>query len=166
MQGFLWKLPVLRGLSPVRKGFAEGIAAIAVGSVFGAFGLAYVASRPTEGLLRSLAEIGATLLIAYAIEVSWIVRASSNSRALDERESRLGAFIGIGAAALTGIALALGLAERASVHHLIFLDEIAFGWVAVSFVALGAVVVLQPLFTHEWLDDDARVSTGREKHLS
>lgn len=163
MQGFFWRLPVLRGLSPLRKGFAEGLAVIAFGSAIGAVSLAFIASQPTEGLLRSLAEIGATLLIAYVIEVSWIVRASSPARALNERENRLGAFIGIGAAALFGIALALGLAERAKAHHWTSLDEVAFAWVTVSFLVLGVAVVLQPLITHEWLDDDARVPPGREE---
>lgn len=163
MQRVLWKLPVLRSLNPVRKGFAEGLAAIAAGSLFAVFGLTVIASKPTDDLLRSLAEVGATFLIAYVIEVSWIVKTSSTARALDERESRLGTFIGIGAAALFGIALALGLAERARVHHWNFFDEIGFAWVAVSLVALGAVVVLQPLLTHEWLNDGARISSSREE---
>jgi hypothetical protein len=32
--------------------------------------------QPTDSVLQSLAQIGATLLIAYAVETSWAVKAS------------------------------------------------------------------------------------------
>jgi hypothetical protein len=152
VQGFLWKLPVLRGLSPVRKGLAEAACLVTGVSLMTAAGLGFVAPRPSDSLLRSLAEIGAALLIAYAIEISWLVRAS-RARPLAEREARLGVFVGLGAAGLLGIALALAIAEPASEHHWTRLDEIAFAWAIVSLGMLGLVVVLQPLITHEWLDE-------------
>lgn len=152
MQGFIWKLPLLRDLDPVRRGLGEaGFLVVGTSLIFMA-GLHLAASRPSDDLLRSLAEIGATLLIAYVIEISWLVRAS-RGRPLDEREKRLGFFVGLGAAGLLGIALALAVAEPAGAHHWNQPDEIAFAWAVVSLGILGLTVILQPLLTHEWLDE-------------
>jgi hypothetical protein len=105
--------------------------------------------------LSDLGQIGAALLIAYAIATSWLMRAS-RSRPIDERENRLGALVGVGGGGLFGIILALALSERANVDHWIWLDQAAFGWVAASLVCLGVMVVLQPLVVHDWIDEEHR----------
>lgn len=156
MRWLWWNLPVLRDLTPMWRGFWEAVLLIAFVTLPACIILQVAAPDPSAGTLRSLAEIGATLLIAYVVETSWIVQAS-RARALDERESRLGALVGIGASGLVGIVFALALAERASVHHWIWLDEIAFAWVVASLGMFGVTVVLQPLLIHEWMDDDKRV---------
>lgn len=146
-------MPVLRDLTPMRRGFWEAVQLIAFLSVAVWFFLRWAAPKPSPEFLRSLAAIGGTLLIAYVVETSWIVKAS-RARDLDERESRLGTLVGFGAAGLVGIALALAISERASVHHWIWLDEIAFAWAVASLGMFGITVVLQPLLIHEWMDDE------------
>jgi hypothetical protein len=111
------------------------------------------ADEPSPELLETLGQIGATLLIAYVLEVSWLVKAS-RKRPLEERENRLGAFLGIGAAGLISIAIALLLAGRADHGDWKWWDELGLGFVVGPLLMAGIVVALQPLLTHEWLDDE------------
>jgi MFS family permease len=141
----------------MRRGLTEGVGVILMLAAISWFVLSTVAPDPSAGLLRGLAEIGATLLIAYVLETSWIVRAS-RARPLEEREDRLGALLGIGAGALVGICLALALAERAAVHHWIWLDELCFGLVIGPLLMVAFTVVMQPLIIHEWMDEDEQTA--------
>jgi hypothetical protein len=155
MQGFWWKLPYLRGLTPRGRGYWEAgflISGLAI-LIWAVFQMLSV--DPSPELLRSLAEIGATLLIAYVIEVSWLVRAS-RARRLEERESRLGALTGVGYAGLLGIGVSLALSGQVAAHHWVWLDGIGFGFAVGSLAMLGITVVMQPMLTHEWMDDDKR----------
>jgi hypothetical protein len=158
MRRFWWKLPYLRGLTPLQRGYWEAglvVSGLAI-LLWVAFEMWSV--DPTPGVLSSLAEIGATLLIAYVIEISWLVRAS-RTRRLEERESRLGALTGVGYAGLLGIGASLALSERATAHHWTWLDGLGFGFAVGSLAMLGLMVVMQPMLTHEWMDDDKRAQS-------
>jgi hypothetical protein len=155
MSDFWWKLPVLRGLSPHRKGVVEGASVVFLASLGFAVFVAALSVRPDADTLRSAAEICATLLIAYAIEVSWLIRASRR-RDIEERESRLGAFTAVGAAAALAVLLSLVLSDRVEAGHWILVDDFGLGWVIASLILLGTIVVMQPWVTHEWMyEDDA-----------
>ncbi len=151
MQGYWLRIANRIGLTPLQRGLAEG------GGVVGCFGLAvlllvaFADPRPSAGLLENLAQVGATLLIAYVVEISWLVKAARSTSA-EERENRLGAFVGVGASGLIGIGLALALVERASIGQWSGLNDLEFGWVVGSLSTLGIVVVLQPILVHEWMD--------------
>ena len=112
------------------------------------------AVHPTAGTLESAAQISATLLIAYAVETSWLIRASRH-RPSSEREARLGSLTAVGLAAGLGILFSLALADRVQAHHWIWLDFLGLGWVVGSIFFLGSFVVLQPWVTHEWMYEDA-----------
>jgi hypothetical protein len=99
-------------------------------------------------MLRDLAQIGATLFVAYAVEVSWLEKVSPVQTAA--RERWIGIVLGVGACGLLGIIVSLGLAERAAVGHWAWLDEIAFAGVSASLGLLAMVVALCPLLVHEW----------------
>ena len=103
--------------------------------------------RPTEGVLLTVAQVGATLLIAYAVETSWAVKSAS---ALSSSPRWMGFVIGTGAAGLGGIALALALSERLVAGHWAWIDELLFGWVAGSLTVLGCLVVSLPDLTASW----------------
>jgi hypothetical protein len=151
---------MLRRWSSIRKGAAETVGVITIGTVAATPLFASWVKRPSPGLLQTMGQIGATLLIAYVLEISWLVKAS-RERPLEERENRLGAFVGVGFAGLLGIAFSLALAERTSLDHWIWLDALGFSWVALSLCLLGCMVVMQPLVTHEWMDDeDAEAESG------
>jgi hypothetical protein len=74
----------------------------------------------------------------------------------------MGFIMGIGAAGLGGIALALALSERVVADHWIWIDKLLFGWVAGSLTILGCLIVSLPDLTDSWarkirrgtLDDD------------
>lgn len=121
----------------------------------------HVASvKPTRGGLQSAAQIGATLLIAYAVETSWVVK-SSNARG-SKHEWWLGFVMGIGAAGLCGIGLALALSERLASDDWLWTDELLLGWVTASLAVLGCLIVSLPDLADNWshrirrgeLDDD------------
>jgi hypothetical protein len=155
MSDFWWKLPILRGLSPIWKGAADGVSAVVIAGLAATVAVTFGSVRPSAGTLRSASEICATLLIAYAIEVSWLIRASRR-RDLEERESRLGAFTAVGAAAALAVLFSLILADRLEAGHWILIDDFGLGWVVASLFMLGIMVVMQPWMTHEWMyEDDA-----------
>lgn len=157
MAGFQGKLPVLRGLSPFRTGLADGAASAGLVTAFFGVTMNLASLRPTPDMLQAAGQIGATLLVAYAIEISWLMRASRR-RSLEEREVRLGAFTAIGAAAALGIAFSLVLTGRAEAGNWTAVDGLGAGWVAASLIWLGVLVVMQPWVTHEWMyEDDASV---------
>jgi hypothetical protein len=89
MLRFWWKLPYLRELTPRGRGYWEA-GFLIFGVAICVWGLVWSLSvDPTPRILSTLAEIGATLLIAYVIEMSWLVRAS-RGRKLEERKADLG----------------------------------------------------------------------------
>lgn len=150
----------MRGLSPMGRGLAEVIVALCGVALLVWPWMRAVTGDLSPELLRSLAEVNAALLIAYAVEVSWIARAARRRPRVD-REHRLGGFVGIGAGGLFAVLLALLLAERALDGHWGSVEELGFSLTVAALAALGAAVVLQPLVFHEW-SDEARCASSPE----
>lgn len=145
MKSFWWKLPVLRGLSPFSKGVLEAITATFACTVVSFFGLYQLFPEPDQ-TSAALAQVGATLLVAYAVQASWVLRASRKRG--PDRENWVGIAAGIGFCALIGILLALALAA----HHepLNWLEAFAFGWVVVANALLGGMIAFQPWAMYHW----------------
>jgi hypothetical protein len=159
MDGIWWKLPVLRELTMLRRGIVEAASTMIGLSVCLFIFLSFIAPpRPDEGLLEALAGIGSTLLIAYVVEVTWLVHASS-SRPLEEREKRLGALTGIAGSAFIGVGLAIALAARVHAGHWLLIDRLGFGFVLGTLLMAGIFVVMQPVLAHEWMDDPAGLNS-------
>lgn len=135
----------------MRKGSAVGVLAVCVLSLIEWWPLALLAKRPSPELLRSMAGIGATLLIVYAVEFSAALRSSR----LKERvqEIWVGAIVGGAATGMLGIVFALALAERAGVGHWIWIDALAFSFAASSLAILAIFVVVFPQLAYEWARD-------------
>jgi hypothetical protein len=144
----------LKDLNPSYVGFATTFS-IAVGNAFlGWYLFARVAERPSAELLRYMAAIGATFLIAYAVECSAPMR---ERRRLSRRQKNwVGNVTGAGAAGMLGIIVALALAERAEVGHWTSLDALFLSFAAGSLILLGFLVVFLPTVAYEWsqLDPD------------
>lgn len=138
MREFWWKLPVLRGLSPLRRGFVEAVWVIFLTSAVAGYGINQVFSDPAK-VSEPLAQIGATLLVAFAVQTGWVVQASRKRG--DDRENWVGMTAGIGSCALLGILVALCL----SVHTepLDLLEGFGFAWVVASVGFLGVWTALQ-----------------------
>lgn len=112
---------------------------------FLARGFAY----PTPELMREMAEIGAALLIAYAVEVAWMAeRLRSESDA--ERRDWLGAVVGIGLCGLLGVLTALLVAEHRAAGHRNYLDSFGLWWSALALGSLGVFVALYPVIVTRW----------------
>jgi hypothetical protein len=137
---------VLRGLSPMRRGLLTALALIASLTVSLVWMVDQIASEPSAGLCSSLAQVGATLLIAYAVEVAGFVKALR--RRDGEQEKWLGFVTGIGACGLAGIGVALTLGERTG--DLTMVQEIGFSWAIGAIGMLGVVVTSIPYLMYDW----------------
>jgi hypothetical protein len=105
------------------------------------------ASNPPESLFGDLAQVGATLLVAYAVEVSWILKISIR-RGRNEAHW-VGITTGLGVCGVIGVAFALVLSAH-GVAALSFAEELIFGWTAASLGMLGFLVALLPFSVYEW----------------
>jgi uncharacterized membrane protein YfcA len=145
MKGFWWKLPVLRRLSQISRGALEAVATTFGCTLLAFVGLFQLFPEP-DRTCALLAQIGATLLIAYAVQMSWVLQVSR--RRDSDRENWVGLATGIGVCALIGILMALALAD----HHesLNWLEAFAFGWVVVSNALLGIWIAFQPWAMYHW----------------
>lgn len=131
-------------LEPITKGLISALCSVALGSLgLYFFFLAVPAASPE--LLRTMALIGASLLLAYVVEAVWLV---TRVEVDDEYEEWLGFVTGVGVAGFLGVVFALLLSEHRAVGHSNFVDELGTAWAAISLLILGGVLVLQPLFAH------------------
>jgi hypothetical protein len=154
----MWDLVRRMAVNPRRKGFWLALGMNLILALLFWVMTAIASIQPTTDVLQSVAQIGATLLIAYAVEVSWAVKSPSG---LSGDQQWMGFVMGIGAAGLMGIGLALGLSERVA-DHWTWIDELLSGWVAGSLLVLGCLIVSMPDLTDSWarkirrgtLDDD------------
>ncbi|HEY5816475.1 MAG TPA: hypothetical protein VIS95_09095 [Solirubrobacterales bacterium] len=135
------RLPLLE---PISKGIANALFAVAAGSLGGYFFFSEI-PLPSPDLLRNLAMIGTTLLLAYVVEAVWLVQRVERD---DEFEEWLGFVTGAGIAGFLGVVFALLLSEHRLAGHANFIDRIGVAWVAISLLILGGVLVLQPLLAH------------------
>jgi hypothetical protein len=146
MKGLAWKLPVLRDFSPMCRGILESGAVTLSGALAFAYSSSGLISPPSEHFLENVAEIGATLLVADAVQIGWFLQ-NSRKRGAD-RENWVGIMAGLSACALIGITISLLLADHRG--SFTWFEQIGFGWVVVSLFLLGLLVAFQPLNTYEW----------------
>jgi hypothetical protein len=135
-------------MSPIWRGFGSTFAVIAFFGLCLFPSLSELANRPSPGPLRSIAQIGGTLLIAWTVQAALAVRVSHYRDAT--QESIVGSLIGSSACGFLGIVLMLGLSERAEVGHWVWVDRLVFALAASSLFFLGICVVLLAYFTYEW----------------
>jgi hypothetical protein len=131
-------MSVLRKLSPTRRGVVEAASTILGASVVAGYGINRLFSDPAA-VSGSLAQIGATLLVAYAVQVGWVIQNSRKRGA--SRENWAGATTGVGCSGLTGIVIALCLSTK---HSLNLLEELGFAWSVMSIGFLGLWIAVQP----------------------
>jgi hypothetical protein len=143
--------PSLDALEPTTKGVVLAFWSVLLASVGGAFFLAALPAA-SPGLLENLATIGAILVPAYVVEVTWLVPRMGSGI---EYEEWLGFVVGAGIAGLLGVAAALLLAEHRAAGHANFLGDIGLAWVVVSEAILAGVLVLQPLLADRFGGSDA-----------
>lgn len=139
-------------LEPLTKGILLSLISIA-GGALGVVFLTGTAPAPSPEFMRTLATIGATLVLAYVIEAVWL---STRVEIDDEYEEWLGFITGVGIAGLLGVATALLLSEHRAAGHDNALDDLGLAWSATSLVILGVALVLQPLLAYRFGGQDRR----------
>jgi hypothetical protein len=133
-------------LDPIWRGVAEAAAALVACAA--AFTLeTRLIPAPSPQLLLAIASLGTALLLAYVVEMAWLI---TRLRSASDYELRLGAFVGLGIGGLIGVVLALLLSAHNAAGHSNFLDDVGLAWVVSSLAVLGSLVVVQPLLVHEW----------------
>lgn len=141
----LSRLPIL---DPLSKGVANALFSVAVASLGAYFFFGAIPLASAE-LLRSVALIGATLVLAYVVEAVWLAQRVDQSEDY-EYEEWLGFVSGAGIAGFLGVVFALLLAEHRVAGHSNFIDELGVAWVAVSLLILGFILVLQPVLANRF----------------
>jgi hypothetical protein len=136
--------PRLPALDPIAKGVANALASVTLASLGAYFFFQAVPSVSPE-FLRTVALIGASLLLAYVVEAVWLV---SRVERDSEYEEWLGFVTGAGIAGFFAIVFALLLSEHRAAGHSNFIDKFGVSWVAVSLIILGSALVVQPLLAH------------------
>lgn len=122
--------------------------AVALATLGAYFFLAGLAPASPE-LLRTLATIGAALLIAYVVEAVWLVPRVEID---EDHEEWLGFITGAGIAGLLGVVVSMLLSAHREAGHDNVLDDLGLAWTATSLLILGGVLVLQPLLADRYRD--------------
>lgn len=133
--------PGLASLEPIPKGALLALVSVGAFTLAGYFVLSSIPAASPE-MLRTLALIGASFVLAYAVEAAWLV---TNVELTEDHEEWLGFLTGVGVAGLLAIAFALLLAEHRALGHRNAIDDLGLGWIVGSLAILGGILVLQPL---------------------
>ena len=139
------RLPMLE---PITKGVLLALFSVAVATIGGALFLGAIPPASPE-LLQSLATIGAIFVLAYVVEVVWMIPHMGRG---EEFEEWLGFVVGTGITGLIAIAVALLGIEHRVAGHSNSLDDLGLSFVVVSLTILAGTLVSQPLLAHRFRD--------------
>lgn len=139
------------GIGRIGLGIIKGIGLVFVMTV-GLTWLFAVIPLPSAETLESGTEIGIVLVLAYVVEVVWLV---PRIRSEPDYEDRLGSLTGVGVGGMVGVLLCVLVAAHRTAGHANLLDIVGTAWVAAAFVLLAGFLVAQPLLVHDWEDPNA-----------
>lgn len=111
--------------------------------------LAYDAP-PSPGLLRTLAQIGVGLLIAYSVAFAGVEKELSGRGSRELHEDWLGFVAGCGICGLAGVGTALIAAAQREAGHAGLMEQIWLWWSVSSIGLLGIAVAVLPILRYEW----------------
>jgi hypothetical protein len=136
-------------MSPFQKGIAAAFGFMAGGALAMAMFVVGVEAnlRLSDDALSAMAQIGATLLIAYAVETSWFIKESRIRGS--KRENWVGFVAGLGACSALGVGFAITLLGHHGPPN--FLEAFAATWTLFSLVFLAALVAFLPYVLYEWV---------------
>jgi hypothetical protein len=142
-----WRFPLANRVPPLWRGVLVILAFELLLSGAFAFALRAHVKHPQPEFLSDLAGIGATIFVAYVIEMSVIVLWATRYDAEDDAVS--GETVGFGLAAFLGVGFALALTNHGHTHALTFIEELGLSWALVSLAMLGLLVAAYPLMLYE-----------------
>lgn len=102
---------------------------------------------PSPTTLRDIANLGIVIVLGYVVEAAWLATRVVED---DDDKDELGLLLGMGIGGLVGVIIAVLLAAHREAGHGNWLDALGLGWSIASLLALGAMVILQPMLTHIW----------------
>jgi hypothetical protein len=105
---------------------------------------------PSPALLRTLAQVGVGLLIAYSVAFAGVEKELSGRGSRAQHEDWLGFVAGCGICSLLGIATALVAASHREAGHANLADQALLWWSVGSIGLLGIVVASLPILRYEW----------------
>ncbi|HET8814012.1 MAG TPA: hypothetical protein VFM51_03565 [Solirubrobacterales bacterium] len=146
MKGLLWKLPVLRKPSPLWRGALVPALPLGVMTLAAIPASSRYAVRLSGDFFATAAQLGATLLVAYALESGAMIKALR--RRGRNQEMLVGFISALGLSGMIGVAISLMLSEHGGRLSTLELVASAFSLSAIGL--LGALVALQPLLIYEW----------------
>ena len=138
------RFPVLHG---TLNGLGSGLALLLAMAL-----ITFSVPVPSPRLFENAAQIGATLVIAFAVEVTWLVNKSHPRGGPPEEWVVFVSFLGL--MGLSGVGISLALVEHLIAGHENWLDRLGFAWVLASLLLLGAIVALQPATVHVWRQEE------------
>jgi hypothetical protein len=130
-------------------GVLQTLGTVAVCSLASIYFL-HASKLPSTEFLLALAGIGASLFLAYVIEIAWMVPRVDPTSGGYDYDAWLGYVTGFALAGLIGIGLALAASEQVRQGDEGLFEEIALGWAACSLAWLGFMVAMQPIITDMW----------------
>lgn len=102
--------------------------------------------RPHADLLRVASGIGASIFLAYVIEITWMATQVLPPGA---GERILGGLTGFGLAGFIGVIVLLILSENGP-GEFSMLGEYFLWWSLLALTLLGLAVAMQPYMVHQW----------------
>ncbi len=131
----------------MRRGFVASLCAVSFGSLGSLWMIHEYAGSMSGVLLSNVAQIAATLLVAYAVETSWLLKV--DRRRGEDSENWAGIAAGVGSAGLLGIAFAIALSGQDGQRTM--LESFLIGWTFVSTGMLGLIAALLPYAMYGWV---------------
>jgi hypothetical protein len=144
----VWKLPGLRRMSSFQRGFSLAGGLIFFVSLALALFDGSITAKLPHAILSDIGQIGATLLVAYAVETSWLIK-RSRSRG-SEKENFVGFAAGLGSCGALGIAFAVALLGHPKGLPFTDLEHFAAAWAMFSVTLLAGLVAMLPFVLYEW----------------
>lgn len=138
-------------LTPLWRGAVSTVASIILMTVLFAAGFGLLLDGPPSAeLFGQLAQIGATLLVAYSVAIVAAEQQLRTKGSRDVHEDWLGFSVGAGVCGLLGIILAIGLSAHRDAGYANLLDDIGLWWCVSSIAVLGLMIAILPLASYLW----------------
>jgi hypothetical protein len=137
-----WLGPFLSGLAEVLIGLSL------VAMVLWGAAESNSLGHPSDQTFRDLAQVGAALLIAFAVATA--TASAFTGGDLKDHINWLGGVCGIGISGFLGVAASVGLAAYREAGHAGWLDILGLCWIALSILLLGMLVALLPYASYWW----------------
>jgi hypothetical protein len=142
---WLWRLPWLRGRTPLQRGLFGSVGLTLTLGLVCLVTSQHFFRDPPHGLLIGIGGVGATIYIAYVVGMSSLLRETKVRNG--ERESFVGTLTGFGISGFFGIGILLVLDAQPRPLH--WFQAFGFACGAVCLFCLGVMVSALPLIAYD-----------------